>query len=229
MNESPIPQPTIIPDGGQTLRWTDPVPPPTVQAHIELQLAYNFFNTHLFKGSLPPAMIILQRTSRAYGHFHQEKWENRKNEVRDEIALNPTHLRDRTIEQTLSTLAHEMTHLWQAHYGTRTSLRKYHDKEWAHEMERIGLCPSSTGLPGGKKTGTSISHYVMEKGPFALACTQLFELGFTFSWLEHFKETSQEKKGSRTKYTCPTCMLRAWAKKDANLTCGDCREPLEVG
>ena len=38
-------------------------------------------------------------------------------EVTDEIALNPSHFRHRTTEQSLSTLVHEMTHLEQHHFG----------------------------------------------------------------------------------------------------------------
>jgi hypothetical protein len=36
-------------------------------------------------------------------------------------------------------------------------------------MERVGLMPSSTGEPGGKRTGQKVSHYILADGPFARA------------------------------------------------------------
>ena len=59
---------------------------------------------------------------------------------------------DRTNEQTLSTLVHEMTHLQQQHFG-KPSRSGYHNKEWGLLMRAVGLIPSSTGEPGGKETG----------------------------------------------------------------------------
>jgi len=38
-------------------------------------------------------------------------------EETDEIALNPSTFRSRSTEETLSTLVHEMCHLWQFHKG----------------------------------------------------------------------------------------------------------------
>ena len=58
----------------------------------------------------------------------------------DEIALNPAHFASRPTAGTLSTLAHEMAHLWQHHFGT-PSRTGYHNKEWAAKMREIGLIP----------------------------------------------------------------------------------------
>jgi hypothetical protein len=33
-------------------------------------------------------------------------------------------------------------------------------------MEEVGLIPSSTGAPGGKRTGQSMSHYIDPDGKF---------------------------------------------------------------
>lgn len=34
------------------------------------------------------------------------------------------------------------------------------------------------------------------------------------------------KSASKTRYTCPSCELNAWAKPDVRLICGECDEPL---
>ena len=38
--------------------------------------------------------------------------------------------------------------------------RSYHSQARAHKMVEIGLIPSDTGEPGGKRTSQSISHYI---------------------------------------------------------------------
>ena len=77
-------------------------------------------------------------------------------EVTDEIALNPSHFRDRSTEQSLSTLVHEMTHLEQHHFG-KPSRAGYHNKQWAGMMKAVGLIPSDTGAPGGKEVGQKVT------------------------------------------------------------------------
>lgn len=63
-------------------------------------------------------------------------------------------------------------HLWQHHFG-KPSRAGYHNKEWAAKMLAIGLYPSDTGRPGGKETGQSCSHYIVESGPYALTFAEL--------------------------------------------------------
>lgn len=72
----------------------------------------------------------------------------------DEIALNPELLEERSVKETLSTLVHEMVHLEQEHFGEAPK-RAYHNKQWAEWMDRVGLVPSTTAAPGGKRTGAS--------------------------------------------------------------------------
>ena len=78
----------------------------------------------------------------------------------------------------MSTLVHEMTHHWQNHAGT-PSPSNPHNKEWADKMVSMGLQPSHTGLPGGRKTGRSMSDYILPDGPFLSACRELLSGGFT--------------------------------------------------
>ena len=70
----------------------------------------------------------------------------------DEIALNPAHFKGRSQREVFSTLVHEMVHLEQHHFG-HPSRAGYHNREWVHWMERVGLIPSATGEPGGRQLG----------------------------------------------------------------------------
>ena len=205
---------------------------PTEQAYSELQHAYDVFNTRLFAGQLPPCLITMQRKNRTYGYFSGARWNDQAGAVTDEIALNPAHFATRSTEEVLSTLAHEMVHLWQHHCGT-PSRSTYHNREWAAKMDAIGLCPSHTGAPGGKRTGQHMGHYVVAGGPFAQACTDLLAEGFVISWRDRAwapapgKGKTEGKAGVRTKYTCPDCGLNAWAKAEVVLLCGACEVALE--
>ena len=191
------------------------------------QEAYDFFNAELFGGKLPNVLVTLQRHARAKGYFSPERFSGRLNDkvAVHELALNPDSFIGRTDEEILSTLVHEMTHVWQQTYG-RVPRRAYHDRQWAAKMKEIGLQPSTTGAPGGKETGQSVTHYIVEGGAYAKAYGKLKERGFRLHWESAPGEEGARanKKASKTKYTCPKCGQNAWAKPNALLICGACYE-----
>src|SRR5437763_1308858 len=98
------------------------------------QQAYDYFNARLFAGTLPDCLITLQRKRSARGYFWASSFTARSGDATtDEIALNPECF-GRSDSEILSTLVHEMCHLWQHHYG-KPSRAAYHNKEWARKME----------------------------------------------------------------------------------------------
>ena len=100
-------------------------------------------------------------------------------------------------------------------------------------MDALGLCPSDTGQPDGKRTGQSMSHYVVAGGPFAQACAALLAEGFVISWRDRARDNAPGpgkpigKAGVRMKYTCPSCGLNAWTKPEVVLVCGSCQVTLK--
>ncbi len=158
---------------------------PTPETYDELQQAYEWFNVRLFDDELPPCLITLQRHKRTYGYFSPERFASRKGGRTDEIAMNPAYFATRPVEDVLSTLAHEMAHLWQHHFGAPVR-RAYHNKEWGQKMKQIGLHPSNTGAPGGRETGEQMTHYVIAGGAFEAACTELMASSFSLSWYDRF-------------------------------------------
>lgn len=205
---------------------------PTEQAYGELQLAYDFFNAALFGGTLPPCLITLQRRARTMGYFSPERFTQANGATTDEIAMNPEFFLRDQIEDTLSTLVHEMVHLWQEHHG-KPGRRRYHNKQWAAKMREIGLQPSDTGAPGGKQTGEQMTHYVLEDGRFREVCRQLISTQFRLSWSDRQQRMRQsgEDEGegerppnasNRVKFTCPGCGANAWGKPHLGLVCKAC-------
>jgi len=159
---------------------------PTSEAYAELQDAYDHFNAELFAGELPPCLITLQRERRTYGYFSHGRFaQTQTGELVDEIAMNPGYFAVCPIEETLSTLVHEMVHQWQHHHG-KPGRRGYHNREWGDKMEAIGLMPSDTGEPGGKRTGEQMMDYIIEGGAFDLACAALLTREYRLSWVDRF-------------------------------------------
>lgn len=154
---------------------------PTRQAYDELQRAYDFFNDRLFGGELPQCLITMQREGQTCGYFSPARFGSANQRVTDEIAINPQWFAVVPLLGVLQTICHEMCHQWQHHFGT-PSRSSYHNKEWAAKMEDIGLMPSSTGKPGGKKTGQKMADYAIPDGPFMQATKALLDEGFILTW-----------------------------------------------
>jgi predicted SprT family Zn-dependent metalloprotease len=199
----------------------------TQEEYKAFQRAYDYFNAELFGDSLPDTLITLQRNAKTYGYLAADRFAGRANAniTTHELALNPDHF-GRTDEEILSTLVHEMVHLWQHAHGTPPR-KSYHDREWAAKMKEVGLHPSDTGQPGGKETGQTMTHYIVAGGPYAQAAAKLKENGFELRWQSRIvddkeKKTRKAKTASKTKYTCPSCGQNAWAKLGATLICGEC-------
>jgi len=158
---------------------------PTQEVYSELNDAYEHFNATLFDGQLPYCLITLQRERRTYGYFSRKRFGRHGGETTDEIAMNPGYFGIRSLPLSLSVLAHEMVHLWQFHFG-KPGRRGYHNVEWASKMEAIGLMPSNTGAPGGKRVGEQMDHYIVRAGRFDVACTELLTRDFKLSWYDRY-------------------------------------------
>jgi len=184
---------------------------PTVEVYQALQQAYQHFNENLFDGQLPNCLISLQRTKKSRGYYSPQRFAKGDKTVgeiqySDELALNPEYFGVRTIEQTLSTLVHEMCHVWQGHVGTPCRL-SYHDREWSKKMLSVGLQPSDTGQPGGKPTGQKMGHFILPGGRFEEATKTLLTQEWTLDWYDRYPAQSIVTSALRTNMAIqqPTC------------------------
>jgi hypothetical protein len=152
------------------------------EEYSRYQSAFDYFNGELFGGRLPPCLITLQRTHVARAYYSSLRFAARNNNTlrTDEIALNPDTFLGRSDKDILSTLVHELAHLWQAHEG-QPSRGGYHNREWAREMLRIGLRPISFDRPGNM-TGQRVSHEIVAGGRFDIAADKLLATGFQLKW-----------------------------------------------
>ena len=158
---------------------------PTIDLYTLFCTAFEHFNKRLFGGALPNVIITMQRKNKTMGYFSKNRWADASGQTFHEIAVNPTYFAGHKLIEVLQTIVHEQCHLWQEEFGT-PSRRTYHNSEWAHKMESVGLMPSSTGKPGGSRTGQTMSDYPISGGHFLQACTGLLSTGFDLSWIDRY-------------------------------------------
>jgi predicted SprT family Zn-dependent metalloprotease len=198
---------------------------PTRQTYAALQAAARHFNKTLFGGRLPPCLITFQRRANTFGYFASDRFEHRGGKTTThELALNPVHFNERSPEATLSTLVHEMVHAKQKAFG-KPGRGRYHNAEWAGMMEEIGLMPSSTGAPGGKRTGDRVSHWIVPGGPFDRVCRAFLAKHEGLLWGDRPVKRNGSG-GKRSKYVCPEDKIAAWARPGVQLLCGEHPDPV---
>ena len=159
--------------------------PPTDDIYQTLVNAYSFFNENLFDGMLPTDCVIsIRARNRTMGYFSANRFAHREEgRFSHEIAFNPEYFGTTPIIETMQTLVHEMAHEFQYIFG-EPSRKTYHNKEWADLMESMGLIPSSTGMPGGSRTGQKMADYPKTGGKFELLCRELFQDGCYMRWYD---------------------------------------------
>ena len=165
---------------------------PTQEIYKHLEVAFQHFNDRLFDGRLPVCLLTVQREKNTMGYFSPLRWSNRNGTNTHEIAVNPLFFAGYPLIEIFQTIVHEQCHLWQFEFGN-PSRKTYHNREWAEKMESIGLMPSCTGKPGGKKTGQHMNDYPIEDGLFMKACVSLIESGYFFNWVDRWgvRKTSE--------------------------------------
>jgi predicted SprT family Zn-dependent metalloprotease len=193
---------------------------PTATTYQALQDAYDWLNRELFNSELPQCIIVLHRKRNASGYFWSSMWQSTSDSASslDEISLTPDTL-DRGDETVLSTLAHEMVHLWQSHYG-KPSRNAYHNKEWSAKMHEIGLQPIS--VPEGKETGQKCTHSIKPNDRFQTSIQRFLADRKVINWYGHTPNPKTAKK-SKVVYEC-SCGNKVWGKAGLTIICKDCEE-----
>jgi predicted SprT family Zn-dependent metalloprotease len=200
---------------------------PTNETYSEFQTAYDFFNRELFNNQLPDCLITYQRKAKTKGYFADGRFENTENgQIIDEIAINPDYFsgKNASPKTVLSTLVHEMCHLWQKYHG-KPGRNRYHNQEWADMMLRVGLQPTDDGTLSGKTTGDRVTHLIVKDGVFDQVCDQLLEK-IKIAWVDRWTGVASQsgsKPKNKAKYVCPVCHLNVWGKPGINILCGICK------
>ena len=156
---------------------------PTRTQYDALQVAYDRINHGLFAGTLHHVVFTMQRHPSFAGYYSPNRMASRTDPERtsSEIAINPDAIAAMPDYLVLRIIAHEMVHAWQFQFG-KPGRRGYHNAEFADKMEAIGMVASSTGRPGGKRTGERMSEYVVPNGPFDQLAKEMLAEGWHLAW-----------------------------------------------
>jgi hypothetical protein len=189
----------------------------------QLHHAYQAINERFFSGALPGCEIRFSTRKGSEGHYRPGALPSGELcPALDQIAVG-AHL---SSSKMIESLAHQTWHQYRQHSG-QPPRRAYHDQVWAEKMVEIGLQPSSTGLPGGRMTGQTVSHYLLEGGGLSLLIRELYDQGLDINLAGAAGRRSANKKAwARTKYTCAGCNKSVLGGDQYNLVCGDCQLPL---
>ncbi len=171
---------------------------PTFDMYGFVQAAFDHFNRELYDNELPQCILTFQREKNIFGYFSEDRWEGKAG-TRHEIALNPYFFVTHNPLELFQTLVHEMCHLWQHEYG-KPSRRSYHNKEWADKMESMGLMPSHTGAPGGKRTGQKMADYPIDGGRFFHACVAFSKAGYALPYVDRIRAHSKPSEQIRVTF-----------------------------
>ena len=163
---------------------------PTDEIYGFFQVAYDHFSRSLFDDALPKCVLTLQRKRNVMGYASSSRWGRSDGAIADELAINPAYFFTTNVIQVFQSLVHEQCHIWQFHFGT-PSRRFYHNTEWADKMESVGLMPSSTGAPGGRRTGQSMSDYPIEGGQFLNSSRRFIKSNHSLNWVDRLPANSE--------------------------------------
>lgn len=198
---------------------------PTETFCAELQGCFDFLNEYLFEGRLPQCMLTIDIACRsAYGYFRPDCFTRKDGMVIDQISMNPKHLISMPMPDVVGIVAHEMAHLWMHRCSGKKVTGGYHCRTWGRKMEQIGLMPSNTGEPGGRKTGYQMMHYPIPGGRFLGAIAILKRQSFTITWGTQLQPQERREKNAagkgKEKLQCPQCGQACWGSPKLDVICG---------
>lgn len=188
----------------------------------ELHRAFRLFNEKLYNNELPePAILIQSRGARklTLGWCTVGKvWKNDcTHEERYEINLVAEAL-NRGIYPVMSTLLHEMVHLYHNVNEIKGTSRgnTYHNKRFKADAEAHGLI-----VDHAEKIGWSVTR--LTGATMNLIDSAKFdEAVFSLARLEAGEEEKPKKKATSKKYVCPICGQIVRATKEVNILCANC-------
>lgn len=196
--------------------------------------AYRHFNKTLFENKLPFKVVIsIERRTNIKGYFSSSRFEvNGENVNVSQITLNPSYFRNGEERKVLSTLVHEMCHLYIDMKGEKCC-NGYHSKKWSELMKEVGLLPTSDGTKNGKKTGFRMTHLIIKGGRFDSECAAFLSEKKNFDVVENNESIKyaqsdlkkEKKSGVRVKYSCGCCSV--WGKKELVIYCKKCGKKME--
>ena len=196
------------------------------EATAFLENAYVALNKKFFGGELPPVIITIQSSPRAYGHY--TTWENTwvgEGQGFHEINIGAETL-DRDASEVLATLSHEMCHHYCAVNNIKDTSRggTYHNKTFKEVAEGTGAIlvdyDPRIGYSPTRPTDALIA-FIEEQGWTGVNLSRQSILGLPGG-------KGRGRSNGVRKYVCPNCHCSVRATKAVNIGCLDCGTVMEL-
>ena len=196
------------------------------EATAFLENAYVALNNKFFGGELPPVIITIQSSPRAYGHY--TTWENTwvgEGQGFHEINIGAETL-DRDASEVLATLSHEMCHHYCAVNNIKVTSRggTYHNKKFKEVAEGTGAIlvdyDPRIGYSPTRPTDALIA-FIEEQGWTGVNLSRQSILGLPGG-------KGRGRSNGVRKYVCPNCHCSVRATKAVNIGCLDCGTVMEL-
>ena len=208
----------------------------TSRAAGQLEKMFRELNKHYFASKLPEPIISLKKTPSAYGHITCSKVWQAGGENKYEINISSATL-DRPIEETASTLLHEMVHEYCMETGIKDTSNNgvYHNRRFKEQAEAHGLT-----IDHHEKYGWTITSPSEELLDFIIfQGWQDIQMGERLAWSDMAgtgagskapgsSQTGAPKppkaKSSTRRWVCPKCGTIIRSTKEVRVICADCME-----
>jgi hypothetical protein len=196
---------------------------------------FRLVNSELFDNELEEPSITIQSTVRAYGHVSVSKvWYNGE-KATHELNIGAESL-NRPIENVVSTLVHEATHLLAMQKGIKDTSNNnmYHNRKFKELAEAHGLIINHDPKYGWTITEPSerIIDFCIENGLEDIQISRMTDYGFGGYGLGGkagnggMVPPTPKKPSNSRKYICPKCGAIIRATREVHMICADCNEPM---
>lgn len=192
---------------------------------IIMQGMFSRINEHFFNNELEKVVITFEAGFKkgAFGWIHTVKdWKQGQTE-RYNINISADYL-DRNKEQIISTLIHEMCHLYALQNDIKDTSRSgiYHNKKFKKIAEEHGL-----NVLEADKIGWSVTSLKPETAEWLQANCNFGEITICKKKPLVADKIATPKQSSR-KYICPCCGLIVRATKECRIKCVECDKELKL-
>ena len=192
------------------------------KAVTELKNIYDNLNRDYYEDKLPEVVITIQSSpkGKAYGWYAKDRWgiETDKEKAFDEINISAEYL-SRPIENIVSTLQHEMVHLYCAMNDIKDTSNNnvYHNKKFKEEAENRGL-----SIEKAQTIGYSVTTPTEEFIEYIKGLNVTDDAFKFFRKMPMGKEKVKKTAKKTTKYTCPCCEVSVRGEPDLEIECKKC-------
>lgn len=201
----------------------------TTMAELQaaLQAAFNAINRDFYGGDLEKVIITVKEGKKkdAFGWIEVAKNWKQNGTDRHEINISADYIGERSVEDTIVTLMHEMVHLYNMQNGIKDTTRSglYHNKNFKATANAHGLNVDQIGKIGWSRTTATpqTAKWIADNIPIR-------SFGVYKQVAGKDPKGSGKSKQSYRKYVCPCCGLIVRATKDCNIACMDCVEPMNI-